>query len=76
MGTDRDPEKKRKAFVRSIVVLFLALYKCIKSMEPLSSDSHEETRNQKISKHRKGFYVRRSMESNLRPPAGIIKTCS
>ena len=40
--TDRDPVPSCKAFVRSVVVLFLCIL-CIKCMEPLSFDSPVET---------------------------------
>ena len=43
VGTERDPVQKCKAFVRSVAVLFLALYRGIKCMEPLSFDRPAET---------------------------------
>ena len=42
MGTDRDPVPTCKAFGRSVVVLFMALYFVYLVMEPLSFDSPAE----------------------------------
>ena len=43
VGKDRDPVPTYKAFVRSVDVLFSALYRVYKCMETLSFDSLAET---------------------------------
>ena len=43
LGTDRNSVQTCKVFVRNVVVLFLAFYRVLKSMEPLSFDSSAET---------------------------------
>ena len=43
LGMDRDPVPTCKMFARSVVVLFLSLYRVFKSMELLFFDSHAET---------------------------------
>ena len=42
LRTDRDLVRTGKAFVKNVVVMFLALYHIFKSMEPLSFDSPVE----------------------------------
>ena len=70
VGTDQDPVPMCNAFVKSIVVLFLALYRVYQVYgTAVFRQPCGNRRSQKVSYIRKGFYVHLDRDSNPIPLA-------